>query len=117
MSVTINGQLEKISSRRDSTLKIEIGTQEMGGDKKAEVGELHSMQNRLIKVYISDDNIISNEIKEALDEADVFGEKTPSQRLRHVLYRLWEHEGSEESFNDFYVDRMEKLINNIKDRL
>lgn len=43
--------------------------------------------------------------------------KSKSQRLRNVLYRLWEQEESTEDFNTFYSQRMELMINQIKDRL
>jgi hypothetical protein len=44
--------------------------------------------------------------------------KPPSQRLRAVLYRLWEQtpEGYKTS-NDFYNAKMEILINHFKDKL
>ena len=43
--------------------------------------------------------------------------KSKSQRLRNVLYRLWEQEETKVNFNDFYSQRMESLIEQIKDRL
>lgn len=48
---------------------------------------------------------------------DDFG-KTPGQRLRAVLYRLWEqkNEGYQD-FNLYYRFKMEKLINHFKDKL
>ena len=44
--------------------------------------------------------------------------KPPSQRLRAVLYRLWEQtpEGYK-VFNDFYIAKMEKLIEHFKEKL
>lgn len=44
-------------------------------------------------------------------------DKTPSQRLRAVLYVLWERKGSNGEFEVFYVASMEKFINRIKQEL
>lgn len=46
------------------------------------------------------------------------GSKPPSQRLRGVLYRLWEKnpEGYK-VFNDYYQYQMDKLINHFKNKL
>ena len=45
------------------------------------------------------------------------GSKTPSQRLRGVLFVLWEQQGKEGDFEQYYKSKMEKLINIIKDKL
>ena len=42
---------------------------------------------------------------------------TPSQRLRHVLYRLWNQEGSSKSFDDYYEYYINYLIDRVKDKL
>ena len=44
--------------------------------------------------------------------------KTEAQRLRAVLYRLWEenNDGFDDA-EDYYVDRMEKFIKMCKGRL
>ena len=61
--------------------------------------------------------LTTKEIEEiSKTEIEVEG-KTKSQRLRNVLYRLWEQEEKEKDFNDFYSQRMELLIEQIKDRL
>jgi len=44
--------------------------------------------------------------------------KTPSQRLRGVIFRLWEQDNNgHESFENFYNWYMEKLIEKLKERL
>lgn len=46
------------------------------------------------------------------------GEKTPSQRLRAVLYVWWEQQGKQGGdFEFFYRQHMEKLIDHIKEKL
>lgn len=43
--------------------------------------------------------------------------KTPSQRLRGVLFRLYEHRGSPGTFDDFYERQYEAIIERIKKEL
>jgi len=45
-------------------------------------------------------------------------EKTPSQRLRAVLYRLWEQGGKPtQTFEEWYRIKMEKIIEHLKQQL
>ena len=45
--------------------------------------------------------------------------KSPAQRLRAVFYRLWEQQFTSkfDTFESFYIDTMERLINQYKDKL
>ena len=46
------------------------------------------------------------------------GDKTPSQRLRNVLYVYWEQStGKKTDFDTFYRQQMEKIIAWIKEKL
>ena len=40
--------------------------------------------------------------------------KTASQRLRNVLYRLWEYRGEGGSFETWRIEQMEKIISSYK---
>jgi hypothetical protein len=44
-------------------------------------------------------------------------EKTPSQRLRNVLYRLWEYKGKPENFETWRKTKMEQVIQHFKEQL
>lgn len=50
------------------------------------------------------------------DPADA-GVKSYSQRLRSHLYAFWKQEGGGGSFQGFYGNYMEKLLENIRERL
>lgn len=44
--------------------------------------------------------------------------KSISQRLRNALYVLWEQDHCKiNNFNDFYEDRMQKLINQVMEKI
>ena len=58
-----------------------------------------------------------NGIAEAIDVEEAVGDgKTPSQRLRAVLFVYWENNEKTryKHFNDFYISWIEKKIDDIK---
>jgi len=117
--ILLNAEVESVSTRKDRTIKLVLGTQEM---KPQEAGELFGLQNSLIAVGIKSASLTQSEIellKQSKIEIDDIPEsKSPSQRLRAVLYRLWEQsDGGYSDFPLFYVSKMEKLIEHFKEKL
>lgn len=108
--------VEGIRTRKDKTCAITISTQEINPQK---AGDLFSANGHLVTCYLSIKEHISDEQKEIIDavEAPTQG-KTPSQRLRNVLYVLWQNtpEGYDD-FNLFYIHKIEKMIEHIKLKL
>ncbi len=75
-------------------------------------------QTCVIAIKPEETPFLDSEIKD-LDSLDMDLEdttKTPSKRLRSVMYLLWKQESVGE-FKDFYKNRMERLIDQIKNRL
>lgn len=110
-------QLEKIETRADHSIKLIFGTQELTSQ---DMVDLFQFNNSLVKLYISDKGISSDVVDEldstVLDISPTV--KSPSQRLRGVLYRLYEvdNEGYQD-FNLFYLNKMERIIDWIKQKL
>jgi len=110
MNIIITGEIAKVSTRADFSLSIHFSTQEMDAVEK---GRLLSLQGRFLKAFLTDENIISDEIIKSVNEAEISDDrkkKTPSQRLRAVLFRIWEKDKGETDFNDFYKEKMEEMI-------
>lgn len=109
-------QVEGVMTRRDGTLKITLGCQEMSQSKS---GELLTMQNKVCAVYISQKEVVSQAVLDMVDQADIdLPGKTKSQRQRAVLFRIWELEKSgHKTFESFYSAKMEEHINNLKEHL
>jgi len=109
-------QIERIATRKDRTVAITIGTQELSPEK---AGNLFRLQDRLAIVYISEKESVP---QAELDQVDAlnpeFGNKTQSQRLRNVLYKLFEqkNEGFKD-FNSFYRHHTEKIIEHLKNKI
>lgn len=108
MKLIIIGTVETLSTRQDGTIKVNFGTQEMGAD---EAGKLFHFRGKYCKLFLSDDNI--TDLEANLIEAEkVTGttKKSKGQRLRAVLYRLWEQSGLQIEFDTYYETEMEKVI-------
>ena len=116
--ITFNVEVETIQSRKDNTLKIVLGTQEL-----SEGGKLFPLQNKLCTIGIVANEALSQEDIEALQASkikldDVPNSKSPSQRMRNVLFILWQqNSGGYDDFNLFYLNRMDKIIDQIKSKL
>ncbi len=111
--------IENISTRRDKTLKVTIGTQELTPEKATALMTQWTNGYGLMAFkgseFMNDEMEILTSIK--LD-AEEMGNKTPSQRLRAALYVLYEKnsEGYQD-FSSFYVSAMERMINMVKKRI
>lgn len=108
-------QVESVSTRKDRTLKIVLGTQELSPSK---AGELMGLMNKIAVTYISMKDINQSEIDQ-VDKLDPeFGGKTQSQRMRNVLYKTFEHnsEGFKD-FNSYYQAKTEQIIDHLKTKL
>jgi hypothetical protein len=118
--VIFEGVVNKVSTLVDGSLSINIHTQELPEETMVKVFKFRKTTGM---VLISSDNISEAEIK-AVDnfttEYEVGKTKTPSQRLRGVLYRYWEAEGKARGYTEFalwYEVYMEKIINKFKSKL
>jgi hypothetical protein len=115
--IILNAQVEGLSTRADRTVKIVIGTQE-----NVKAAELFALQGQLVSIGISTNELKPEEIELLKDSKfeidDIPDSKSPSQRLRNVLYRLWEQaDGGYSDFNLYYLNKMETIINHYKDKL
>ena len=115
--IVLPAMIETIATRADSTIKIVLGTNELTPEK---VGGMFMLKNKLAYVAIKEANFQPDEI-EALTDIDEdlksIG-KTPSQRIRNVLFILFKqnNEGFD-SFDSFYKFKMDKLIEHLKAKI
>lgn len=105
-----------IRTRVDGSLSVTVETNELSPTK---AGELFSFRGKTTLMYLSPKETISQkEIDQvnALD-AEVEG-KTPSQRLRNVIYILFTQtpEGYTD-FDSFYKYKMSVIIDHLKSKL
>jgi hypothetical protein len=108
--------IESVQTRRDNTIKIVLGCQELSPSKGA---ELLGMMNKLTAVYLSPKETISESELKQVDAVDVeLNGKTPSQRLRNVLFIMWQQKpDGYKDFDGFYKAKMELIIEHYKSKL
>ena len=117
MGLIFQAQIESVSTRKDKTIKLTLGTQEMSNK---DAGELFTMQNEIANIYMSTKGI-NNEMIEQIDKHSINtleDIKSPSKRLKAVFYLLWKQ--NNEDYEDselYYRFKMEQVINFYKSKL
>lgn len=113
----IPGVLESYRSLKDRTLKLTFETAEPNPDQMADIQR--SIMNAGYIAFNVDP--FSSSQEKYLTEMEVDYDdpkKTPSKRLRGVLYRNFEQEPKGyKTFNDYYNSQMELLIMHFKNNL
>lgn len=114
--ILISGQIDGLSKRKDRTWKVCIVTQELAGQT---VEKLDNASNGFIHALIKPDPITEVEGM-ALDSipTDLSHIKSHSHRLRAVLFLNWKQNNDGfTTFDSYYVNRMETLIEHFKGKL
>ena len=108
--------VESIRTRKDNTVSIVLATQELSSQR---MGELFGLMNKLTACYISPKESVTNDERDKVDKIDpILGGKSPSQRLRNTLFVLYEQDAKGfDSFDSFYKNRMEAIIEHYKSKL
>ena len=126
-SVVFEGGIDKVSTLADGSLRVYLGTPELSNETMV---NLFSLIKKPGYVLIST-NAISQDQIDAVEKATSnaeFSEKTPSQRMRGVMYKLWEKtqpktlngdtgEMEYVEFDLFYKRQMNKIIDHFKTKL
>lgn len=104
-------QLMGIRSMVDGGMGVTFHTNELTAEEKAAIMGFHMKAGWLL---FSPNPIAETDIPKIQAEK---GAKTPSQRLRAVLFILWKQSGSLDDFERFYQQYMESFTNQIKMKL
>lgn len=100
--------------KSDRSVRLEFETRELNGAEVGTLTDLRQLEGWL--VFSANDDIDEKDIPD--ERADpMLGTKTQAQRLRGVIYKLWEKEGSKSDFEIYYRVRMERLIDQFKEKL
>lgn len=112
-TIQFSAIVDGVTLKKDSTLSIRLGTQEMTPEESAEV---FKMGNRQIWVGLCETGIAQLDIPKEINEFE--NDKSPSERLRNVLWVYWkENMKGEGEFETFRKGYMNKIIDNIKEKL
>ena len=108
--------LDRANRRKDRSVSLTFITDlEQSSDEFKSIDELLNTNGI---IYFKPSGTLTQKEVDEIDSSDLEVEgKTKSQRLRNVLYVMWEHIGSVDSFKDFYSNKMEEIIQHYKDKL
>lgn len=117
MKPVLSGLIEGIKSRVDGSVVVNFATQEIDSTQAA---ALFEMRGKFCKALFSNTNITAPE-ELIINETQIQDSrkiKTPSQKLRVVLFRVHEQSGGDkEQFDEWYRIEMERIIDHYKAKL
>lgn len=105
--------MDKITTLKDNSFKVVLHTQELSADDGA---LLLRLRNQLGWALFAPHELTGADIPPEAPKAFAT-DKTPSQRLRNVLFVYWKQCGSHGDFDGFYRQQMEQFIEWVKERL
>ncbi len=116
-TVIFEAGINKVSSLADGSLSINLHTQELGDDTMTRIFALRKKPGMCL---LSTDDKISKEELDVVENFTTdyeFATKSQSQRLRAVLYKVWEQGDQSLDFRIFYENAMDRIINKYKEVL
>ena len=108
--------IDSLRTLKDGSIKITIETQEITPE---DFTILAQYRNTFGYMVFRETPVTEADLANVPDVVPEFkNDKTPSQRLRAVFYRMWEQSGKPgENFQTWYVGKMEQLIDHYKQQL
>ena len=99
-----NAIIDKVSTLKDGSVRVSLITRALSPTQMAEL------------FFWVNKEILAIDIDESNKD-----DKSPSQRLRAVIYRLWEQSSDRKAYNDefelYYRSKLERIIESLKDKL
>lgn len=108
--IKLPAYLTGFSSKADGSAGIRFSTQELTAD---DFGLLKGDLNKFGWLIFKEGEIQDEDIPE--DDAEEA--KTPSQRVRAILFVEWKQKGKQADFNSYYRLRMDAICERLKSQL
>lgn len=111
----IPSAIEKIQTLADRGNKLSILTPELTPE---EMTILFTLRGKEGFMYFGLDPLKDTDLKLPPDTRTSLKKKSPTQRLRNVIYKVWETEAQDKmEFDDYYEMKMEQIINHLKEKI
>lgn len=109
--------ISKIETMSDGGVRVVVDTQEISDGE--ELAKLFRLRKGDLGYFLfKGSEIQANDLPEDSVPLEEGENKTPSQRLRNVIFVFWkEVKGGKGDFNGFYREQMEKFIAVVKEKL
>lgn len=111
--ITVAAQLTGVRSRADRTWTLTFNTQEIGADA---AGLMELLMDQGWLLFSPNDDLSAVDIPEVRADAQL-SEKSPSQRLRDVLFVYYKQSKSTQPWETFYLSQMNRIIDIVKENL
>lgn len=109
---SVAATLEGVRALKEGGLSLSFHSQELSKEEMVSVMQFYQSFGYLL---FSPEQLGEEDIpKEKLSPDE---EKSPSKRLRSILFILWKQQGGEGDFEAFYRKKMEAIIEQLKGRL
>lgn len=112
-AISLELQLTRASTRVDKSMSLSLSTPELNADEMTEIFRLQGKNLKCLFQPLEESPEALTEVKNEIEG------KSPSQRLRGVLFCLWRHTQHPEpvEFSVWYKGRIEAYIEQIKAKL
>lgn len=110
-TVQLNAIITGVRSKVDKSLSLTVSTPELTTNERSEMMNYQGINCNLTIEPLDSKPEGVEVINKELET------KTKSQRLRSVLFLNWKQENSEETFDQYYGNKMEYIINKFKEKL
>lgn len=104
-------EITTVSSRKDGSIRFSVETGEMSEEQKAAFFQLQGVNSRILIEPSESEPEPPVEVK-----SDKF-QKSPSVRLRNILYVYFQQEKIPGDFESFYKGRVEQMITDVRRKL
>lgn len=114
MKVLLPAILSGVASRKDRSYTLKFETRELSGKSASALLDMLQQEGHLL--FSPNDDISETDVPDEKADA-MMGKKTQAQRLRGVIFRLWEQKGKNGDFDEYYKSVLENMIDQIKEKL
>jgi len=111
------GILDGYQRRKDKTVSLRFVTQEKTSSEVMTIDELTDTYG--ILYFKAGETMEETELEELESiDLDLYDQpKTQSQRLRNVIYKVWESQGKRGEFKTFYKQKTDAIIEYLKNQI
>lgn len=114
MKVTLPVILSGVASRKDRSYSLKFDTRELSGKDASTL--LDYLQSEGYLLFSPNDDFKEADVPNEKADA-MLGSKTQAQRIRAVVFRIWEQNGKNGDFDTYYKTTTERIIDQLKAKL
>lgn len=114
MDISVPATISKVTTMADKSLRLQVDTQEIDGETKAKIFSMHDMLGWFVFAPAPIKELTLDDLPQIHLEDN---EKTPSQRLRSIMFVYWKEKRLKQDFDIFYRYHINQMINKFRDGL